>query len=528
MALFILWSTMGLVLWLGAIGLFLMACAIPATWVPDFRQLGRVSTPVVAQQQTPIVSNLEEADGNSSSWTAVPVPSSPDANAPITFTLRPMDMPQLNLPQEAETIAGRVLVPATDDGSNEGKSPGNNPVGTPDQAAPPLLIQTGGIVDAQFIDSYSIESINALSRNFYPETNFLAAHYAVDRYQLRFQTLNQAHTLSTIRAELFVPRVALPTQFPLLVYGSGTTGIGNKCAPLDELTRGRNWGSYRTHMLSYSAQGYIAILPLWQGYDDLSSTHPYFVAELEGPVMLDATRAVYRFFDSDSDLLAQPAAAVFFGGYSQGSHGAFAADAMAPAYASELPIKGIIGHAGAPSVEALMREAPSLAPYIIYAFREYYGRDVVDPVSVFRNHWLPTFDGDASSKCVDEVYDYYHGGEANLYQPRFSQSLYSKRLGFDFPAFKEALDRNDSGAAVNPQIPALLLHGSADPIVTPQTNERFMRQLCRQGKPVTYYLYNNVHHFQTRQYSFVDTIKWMQAILTGAPVRADCSTILAQ
>ncbi|MCB0081791.1 MAG: prolyl oligopeptidase family serine peptidase [Caldilineaceae bacterium] len=334
--------------------------------------------------------------------------------------------------------------------------------------------------------------------------------------------------MSTIRAELFVPHVDTPTEFRLFVYGAGTTGIGNACAPLDEITRGRNWGSYRTHMLSYAAQGYIAMLPLWQGYDDLGHTHPYFIAELEGPVMLDATRAVYHFFDTVTGVQAHPAAAVFLGGYSQGGHGAFAADAMAPAYASELPIKGIIGHASAPSVEALLRETPALSPYIVYAFHDYYGPEVIDPAQVFQEQWLPTFDSDASTKCVDDVYDYYQGGQATLYRSEFSQALYGGQLGFAFPYFQQALDRNDVGRRVNAQTPALLLHGSTDPIVTVQTNERFMREICQQGKPVTYYLYQNVHHFQTRQYSFVDTLNWMQAILAGTPVRADCATILAR
>ncbi|MEZ4725704.1 MAG: hypothetical protein R3E79_01060 [Caldilineaceae bacterium] len=41
-------------------------------------------------------------------------------------------------------------------------------------------------------------------------------------------------------------------------------------------------------MLSYASQGYIAVLPLWQGYDNENGTHPYFVARLEGYLMLDA------------------------------------------------------------------------------------------------------------------------------------------------------------------------------------------------------------------------------------------------
>lgn len=499
----------GLLLWIGAVALFLMACAIPASWIPS------VQLPTKAPTAT---AETKIERGNPPPWTAVPALRMPTATPLALLPTDPPPIVEQKPGHEAHTTATRAT---------ETPSLGSSPVGALPSAVP-QLVHTGTLLDIQFIDSYNTETTDNFSRNFYPENNFLAARFPVDRYQLHFQTINQRYELSTIRAELFVPRVDSPTEFPIFVYGSGTTGIGNSCAPLDELTRGRNWGSYRTHMLSYAAQGYIAILPLWQGYDDLTETHPYFVAELESSVMLDAARAVYQFFGAMPTVQTRPAAAIFLAGYSQGGHGAFAADAIAPAYGSELSIKGVIGHASAPNVEALLRETPALSPYIIYAYHHYYGAAVIDPAKVFQEQWLPTFYNDASTKCVDEIYDYYQGGQANIYRPEFSSTLYGGRLGFDFPAFKEALDRNDVGRATNPQVPALLLHGSADPIVTPQTVERFMRQLCRQGKAVTYYLYNNVHHFQTRQYSFIATVQWMQAIMTGTAVRSDCATLLAQ
>lgn len=490
-----------ILLWIAAIALILMACAIPASWVSAVREPDRESTPVATIDVT-----ADSAIQNPLSVGTVV----PDLSFPTATSMAP---PALNANADVNPD------PATDAQELPGSAVALD-------VPPP--IQTGSLIDARSVDSYSRDVINELSRNFYQDSPTYPANYGVDRYQVRFQTLDQYRQLVTIRAELFVPRVDFAAEFPIFVYGSGTTGIGNACAPLDELTRGRNWGSYRTHMLSYASQGYIAILPLWQGYDDLAQTHPYFVAELEAYVMLDATRAVYRFFEATPDMQTRPAAAVFFGGYSQGGHGAFSADALAPAYAPELPIKGIIGHATAPSVEALMREAPSLAPYIVYAYRTYYGPDIIDPAQVFQERWLPTFNNDASTKCVDEIYDYYNGGQENIYQPRFSEALYGEQLGFSFPYFKQALDQNNAARYTNPNTPALLLHGAADPIVTAQTNERFMRQMCTQGKSVTYYLYDNVHHFQTRQHSFVDTLHWMQAILSGTPVRSDCASILGQ
>ena len=68
----------------------------------------------------------------------------------------------------------------------------------------------------------------------------------------------------SIQADVRFPRVATTQAFPVLVYGAGTTGIATKCAPLNEFFAGREWGDYRSHMTSYAAQGYIAVLANWR------------------------------------------------------------------------------------------------------------------------------------------------------------------------------------------------------------------------------------------------------------------------
>lgn len=395
-------------------------------------------------------------------------------------------------------------------------------------AAPtPTPIFTGAIVEAVYLDTYSIDNINGLIWQFYPPSNQTQALYAIDRYQIRFETVNELSSLVSIRAEIYVPRVTEPTAFPVFAYGAGTTGIGNDCAPLDEVTHQRNWGAYRTHMLSYASQGYISVLPLWQGYDDVNRTHPYFISELEGYILLDATRAVYKFFEQppSPDIYAWPLDAVFYGGYSQGGHGAFAADKMAPWYAPEISVRGIIGHAAAPDVEALMRERPSLAPYIIYAYRDFFGPDIIRPEDVFLPQWLPTFDVDASTKCVDEVYQYYPSNPQEVYNQEFADLLYSSRIGDVYPIFQQTLDMNYAGTWTNVRTPALMLHGATDPIVTPATVERFIGHMCQLGKTVTYNLYPGINHFLIRQTSFVDTLQWMEQMLNGESPRSDCARI---
>lgn len=449
------------------------------------------------------------------------------AVAPPTATQLVRALMPTFTPTPAPPDTPAIVLSATQPAVNDAlPSPTPEPVPQPTATLASILapVRGGTLSNALYMDTVAAAQIDQLSAQFYPASNLLPAKYDVDRYQVYFQTLDESDQTVSVRAEIFFPRVSQWAAFPLFVYGSGTTGIGTNCAPLDEWTRGRNWGNYRTHMLSYAAQGYIAVLPLWQGYDDITRTHPYFVARLEGYLMLDAARAAYNFFAAalSPEIVAQPLDAVFFSGYSQGGHGAFAADQFAPWYAPELTIKGVIGHATAPSVEALLRERPALAPYIVYAYSTYYGPYVIAPETVFLPQWLPTFVQDVTTKCVDEVYQYYPQGPTQLYRPEFLNALFSGQLDGDFAAFKQVLDLNYVGTSINVNTPALLLHGAADPIVTPQTNEAFMTQICAMGKRVTYNLYPGIDHFGTRQSAFIDTLQWMQELLNGGSPRSDC------
>ncbi len=247
--------------------------------------------------------------------------------------------------------------------------------------------------------------------------------------------------------------------------------------------------------------------------------------------MLDAARAVYNFFGNPvvaERIMARPSGAIFLGGYSQGGHGAFSADYVALGYAPELPIRGVIGHAMSPDVEGLMIDSPRYSPYIVYAYRDFYGATVIDPADVFLPRWLSTFEADVLSKCIDEAYVYYSDRPAEMYTPGFMDALYHDRLGDVSSLFNGWLDYNNNDRRINPAVPALVLHGEIDPIVTPSTNRRFVTEMCEKGKNVTYHLYPGANHFTTRQHGFLDTLRWMQSILAGDIPESGCSEFLAR
>ena len=168
-----------------------------------------------------------------------------------------------------------------------------------------------------------------------------------------------------------------------------------------------------------------------------------------------------------------------------------------------------------------MLDSPLYAPYIVYAYRDYYGKEVVNPNDFFQEQWMATFEQDVM-KCIDDALHYYPNSPQAQYTPRFRDALQNDRLAEEFPAFKAMLELTYSGRTVNPSTPAIILHGDADPIVRLRTVEPFVRRLCAANKSVTYRVYPGVNHFTIRQSSHLDSLAWMRDILAGNMPDSDC------
>ncbi|HEX9922367.1 MAG TPA: lipase family protein [Anaerolineae bacterium] len=351
-------------------------------------------------------------------------------------------------------------------------------------------------------------------------------NYTLDLYRLRYKTVNGNEQVTEVEANLYVPKVDIPTEFPIYVYGPGTTGLSDFCAPLNEGPSGDNWGMYHGFMYEYTAQGLIGVLPNYQGFDDDNQPHPYFISEFQARALLDAVRAAYNFFDESPDVTARPMDAVVMAGYSSGGHAVFAAKDFAASYAPELPFKGVIGHGPTTNIETLFKESPVFSPYIVQAYRDFYGPDVVDPADIFLDRWLANFQNDVMIRCVDDLFQYYSFSAREMYRREFSDALFAGRLRAVVPAFKARLDSNASGLSpTGVEIPVLILQGTADQIVTPPSQKQFAADLCRLGNHVNYISYPAVDHPNIRQASFRDTIDWIRNAASGDLPESNCASL---
>lgn len=379
----------------------------------------------------------------------------------------------------------------------------------------------GQLIDVTPQDSFSLTQITQSNSSFLGPSSRLTPKYSVNRSIMRYTSIDSNGETIEIRAQLFIPKSESNESFPVYVVGQGTTGLGDHCAPSQEKPTVSNWGNYIADMLSYASQGYIVVFPDYEGFNDPSRIHHYFNAEMEAHVLLDGTRAAFTHLKNDTIPFEQT---VFYGGYSQGGHAAFAVKDYAASYAPELPIKGVIGFGGTTDMTALLKENPSLAPYLVYAYSDLYGEDTVDASKILLPQHIPTLAQDTTSICIGEIYQKYGYDASKIYTPEFRSSLMNNTLATDYPEFKKVLDENNSGLK-DGKIPALILQGSTDPIVTVKSQKEFIQKLCTTGTPLKYREYPGVHHYQTRQTSINDVLAWMSTVAKGSVPQSDCGHI---
>jgi pimeloyl-ACP methyl ester carboxylesterase len=262
-------------------------------------------------------------------------------------------------------------------------------------------------------------------------------------------------------------------------------------------------------MLAYAATGYITIFPDYLGFNDPQRPQRYFSHKAEGQMMLDAARAVYRFFELH-DSVVRPAQAVFTAGYSQGGHAAFAAADLSEDYAPEVPLSGMIGFAPTTDVAALFREGAYYAPYILYTYSQMYGRDTIDPSDYLQPQWATTLEADVARMCVDRFQRYYPFDGRRLFRPEFNAALHEGRLKTEFTALAAAFEENNSGLSGH-GLPALVVQGGEDIIVTTGSQDRFVIALRNMGSDVRYLVFEGVRHRYTRPVGFQASVDWMEA-----------------
>lgn len=371
----------------------------------------------------------------------------------------------------------------------------------------------GAVLSAVFEERVTPQQIAAEGIPFFEEHPMPDPIYGADVYRLVFWTTDHDGSPVRAHASLYIPVSAAPLGAPVLAFGSGTTGVGDHCAPSLENPEIVRFGWYRSNMLAYAGQGIITIFPDYVGFNDPTIPQRYFSKLAEGHLMLDSIRAAREVASSVRTLLrtrTMPADASFTAGYSQGGHAALAAADLRADYAPEIELAGAVGFGSTNSVEALFRDAGYYPPNIVYVYSRLYGEEAVPVGRILQPRWAEELEQDVLTQCVNEFQRYYPFDVRGVYTEEFYEALMDRRLDEAFPVFKRVLDENYSGLDGH-GVPTLIVQGLLDPIASVPSQREFVERLRETGVLVEYLELEGVTHRYTRPAGFVESVEFIES-----------------
>ena len=307
----------------------------------------------------------------------------------------------------------------------------------------------------------------------------------------------------TASAMLFTPKAPAPTGGrPLVVLGVGTTGIASQCAPSNIMQGGYGF-AYAPWVAALLAQGLSVVVPDYEGRGPagvVPDAHPYLHVGSAGQSMALAAVAAKRWL---GDGLSGVWAAW---GHSQGGHAALAAAQFAPLASrleSSLNYRGAVAVAPAShfveSVQGLVGlSSQAASPEEAFAYLGtlgFYASYIVkgttfSPTPLNPNSFL--------GQNMRDVYAYAGSECINDYAERVDQAVTAYAIKGGLPNDFTAIDATQLASpyalsvlrSLEPgrvQLPGktLLIQGSADTTVLPQTTQKLNQVMTAKGSDVT-------------------------------------------
>jgi pimeloyl-ACP methyl ester carboxylesterase len=313
-------------------------------------------------------------------------------------------------------------------------------------------------------------------------------------------------------------RPAPPGGFRLLAMGHNTTGIAPVCAPsLDPFQPlpGATEAFYEQQVARFVDGGFVAVATDYQGLGAVDGIHPFLVGETAAYNVLDAARAARALPGLEL------ASETIIWGHSQGGHAAAWAGQLAPSYAPDLRISGVI--LGAPAAEpglilaaATSDEAATVpAPLTGYIVTLVYVWSHVYPEAAAAPAFLP-----AALAKIDLLTRECIPGIVAAYSDRLLTD-YVDATVLMAPPWDILLERNAAGRQPI-SAPVLVVQGTADPLVPVATTEAFVQRLCLLGSDVQLNLYPEVGHGAVIAAAMPDMLVWAAGRPQGNAASASC------
>jgi len=327
----------------------------------------------------------------------------------------------------------------------------------------------------------------------------------VDTFRVMYHTQSKGGSDIAATGLVFVPRSAVPDGgWPIVASLHGTDGMISTCAPSRDSSR---------VPLSRPEPNYVVATPDYTGLGPTGQVHPYISGIPEGRSTIDLVRAVHR-------LATVPVRDEWVAyGLSQGGHAAIFTAEIAPTYAPELDLRGVIALAPVGDLTDLHPYIDSpqrgLVPMFLFGLAQ--DNPDLDPAEFLTDEAMARSEV-LRTGCTDEIASAYRGDfeSADLFDVDPSQD----------PDVRVILEANSPGRVRTP-VPVLILHGIEDPIVpTSQSIGIFERQ-CALGVTVQLSEYQGSNHTMVMLDADDEITTWIAERFEGDPAPTNCPGAVA-
>lgn len=317
---------------------------------------------------------------------------------------------------------------------------------------------------------------------------------------------------------------------PLIVYGPGTQGQGDQCAPSRQFNQGIHFSPYLDVAFNYEelfvatmvARGFAIVMTDYQGLGT-PGLHTYVNRVAQGNAMLDAGRAALRLPDTSLN----PQGPVAFWGYSQGGGAAASAAELASSYAPDLHVVGT--YAGAPPADLKelfpYADGSALVGVVGYALNSVI-TSYPEFADVIRSKMTPRgldLLQKVQDQCIAETIAKFMFRHL---QPYFTTDIFAT---VNEEPFASLFDMQKLGK-FTPNAPALILSNRFDPLVPWTAANQLGRDWCARGADVQFWTNEEppflnklvINHALPMLVDGERAMQWIADRFNGLPTTPNC------
>ncbi|MFC7617162.1 lipase family protein [Actinokineospora soli] len=299
---------------------------------------------------------------------------------------------------------------------------------------------------------------------------------------------------------------------PIVGYAPGTQGLGDHCAPSQQMAMGSEYeGPFIEGLLM---RGYGIAITDYEGLGT-PGVHTYVNRVVSGRAVLDSIRAAQRLPEAG----LPDNGPVAIAGYSQGGGAAAAAAEIAPDYAPELKLKGV----AASAIPAdLYKVGVNLDGGVYAAFLGYAAIGLAAGYGIDMAPYL----NDRGKALFAELEQHCTIQAVAKYALTRSETLTADGkpltdLLNNNPQLKAVVDEQLMGR-VKPRVPVLVTHTVLDDVIPIAVGRKVVKDWCGLGANVKFETNLSPTHVGGAIAAYPTVFGWLEARFAGVPALGNC------